>query len=141
MLFGVNRSPWFVRCFCGCASTRSCGGNESAGPLRISDSSVTAKPINAVYDCSRPIICRIRRKGFVYPIRIRRCEKVVFGVVGFFCHCDIRNDVSISRWLFRRGTCRCSIEDHMTLLWKTIVGVVHQPYQGKRCDEDGRHAE
>ncbi len=29
----------------------------------------------------------------------------------------------------------------MTLSWEPIVGVVHQPYQGKRRDENGGHAE
>jgi hypothetical protein len=59
VLFSVDRSPWFVRCFCGRSSTRSCSGNEGAGPLWVSDASITAKTINAVYDCSRLIIYRI----------------------------------------------------------------------------------
>ncbi len=28
----------------------------------------------------------------------------------------------------------------MTLFWELIIGVVHQPYQSKELDKDGRHA-
>ena len=35
----------------------------------------------------------------------------------------------------------CSIKDHVTLLRKLIVGVVHQPGQGEGCDQDGGHAQ
>jgi hypothetical protein len=38
-------------------------------------------------------------------------------------------------------TVRSSIENYMTLFRKSVVRVVHQPYQSKRRDENGRHAE
>ncbi len=43
----------------GSASMRRCCGVESAGPLRVSYSSITTEEIDAVYDRSRPIISRI----------------------------------------------------------------------------------
>ncbi len=43
----------------GSTSTRPRCGDESAGPLRISYSSIATETIDAVYDRSRPIISRI----------------------------------------------------------------------------------
>jgi hypothetical protein len=34
-----------------------------------------------------------------------------------------------------------SIEDYVTLFRRLIVGVAHEPYQGKRCEENSGHAQ